>query len=78
MTQKQQHNRRNRARRIPHRVREIQTEINSVNARVAEIENWDEKGENKAPFVRKLRDIVGPLNAQLRRLTDRALELKAT
>lgn len=77
MTQQKQHNRRNRARRIPYRIREIQTEINSVNARVAEIENWDEKEENKAPFIRKLRDIVAPLNAQLRRLTDGALELKA-
>ncbi len=66
----------NRARRIPRRIREIQSELKSFDARIAEIEDSAQMDPVvKENFIRDLRKRTAPYNQQIRALVDRGNDL---
>lgn len=66
----------NRSRRIARRILQIQADLKSIDRQCAAIEdNEDESLESRNAQISRLRRTVGPMQAQLRALLDRAQEL---
>jgi hypothetical protein len=76
MTPLQKHNLVNRARRIPRRIIQLNAEANSIDARVATVEELEPKKDGvtqdwKDQTIRSLRQQYGSLVARINRLVDR-------
>lgn len=76
MNSQKQHLLANRSRRIPRRIRQIQSELKSHDQRCSRIEeDLSVSKETRAAQIKRIRDLCGPLNYQLRVLSERANEL---
>lgn len=72
MNTKQLHGLSNRSRRIPKRIREIQSELASHDRRCQCIEEDESLAlQTRQAQIKKIRDLCGPLHQQLRMLNDR-------
>lgn len=75
MNSQKQHLLANRSRRIPRRIRQIQSELKSHDQRCSRIEEDESVSkETRAAQIKRIRDLCGPLNYQLRQLSERTGE----